>query len=85
MKLQSAYAQVSPSGCERSWLASMHAGVALAHQPQPNWELQSPQLALGLAQTPGQLPRHVEKSLPEHELSAEPSVPTDSHLPLLAQ
>jgi hypothetical protein len=63
----------------------MQAGVAPAHQPQPYCEAQSSQLARWFAQNPGQLPGHVEKSLPVHELSADPSVPSDSHLPLLAQ
>jgi|SRR5678815_888417 hypothetical protein len=83
--LQSAYAQVPTSGCEYAWLASMHAGVPPAHQPQPGAAVQVVQLALRFSHSPGQLPAQVANDDPSHELSAEPETPIASHRPLLEQ
>ena len=63
----------------------MHAVDELVHQPQPNCAVQSPQLLLWLRQKPGQLARQVASDFPEHELSAEPELSSDSHRPLLRQ
>jgi hypothetical protein len=74
VKLQSAAGQADAAGWPKSWLASTHWGVPLAHQPQPGSDEQSLQL-MNPPQWSPQLPGQCANALAGQSLSAEPATP----------